>query len=105
MDKDKIKKLTGLKIKELRKKCGYTQEKLAELTEIGERNLSKIECGKNFVSADTLAKLTVALNIEPSEIFKFEHLDEEETLREELIKKLQNKEIDVKLLYKIYKAL
>ncbi len=105
MDKEKIKKLTGLKIKELRKKCGYTQEKLAELTEIGERNLSKIECGKNFVSAETLAKLTHALKVKPYEIFKFEHLDDEDILREELINKLKNKEIDIKLLYKIYSAL
>ncbi len=105
MDKEKIKKLTGLRIKELRKTCGYTQEKLAELTEIGERNLSKIECGKNFISAETLIKLSIAFKVPPYEIFKFEHLQDEEFLRQELINKLYNKEIDVRLLYKLYQAL
>ncbi len=105
MDKEKIKKLTGLRVKELRKSRGFTQEKLAELTEIGERNLSKIECGKNFISAETLIKLACALRVHPYEIFKFEHLQDDEVLRDELIKKLYNKEVDVKLLYRIYQVL
>lgn len=105
MDKEQIKKLTGLRIKELRKKNGFTQEKLAELTEIGERNLSKIECGKNFISAETLAKLVTAFKTTPDEIFKFEHLNNDEILKKELIEKLQNNEIDANLLYRIYKSL
>ena len=48
-----IKKLFGRKIKELRIKQGYAQEHLAELIGVCERNLSKIECGCNFVTADT----------------------------------------------------
>ena len=101
MDKYEIKKLTGLRIKELRKLKGYTQEQLAELTDIGERNLSKIECGKNFISAETLVKLSNALNVQPYEIFKFEHLEEEEVLQEKLIRKIENKEVDIKFLFKI----
>ena len=43
--------------------------KLAEILGIGERNLSKIECGVNFVSADTLEKLAIALDVSIKELF------------------------------------
>ena len=45
---DDIKYLFGRKIKELRLKKRLSQEELAEMIEIAERNLSKIECGKRF---------------------------------------------------------
>ena len=48
-----IKVLLGKRIKELRNKRGFTQEFLAEKIGVGQRNLSKIECGNNFVTADT----------------------------------------------------
>ena len=44
-----IKKLLRKRIKELRQRKGLTQEQLAEMIDVGERNLSKIECGNNFV--------------------------------------------------------
>ena len=50
-----IKKLFGRRIKELRQRKGLTQEQLAYMVDVGERNLSKIECGNNFVTADTLS--------------------------------------------------
>ena len=63
-----IKKLLGLKIKELRLKKGMTQEELSEKIGMVERNLSKIECGKNFVTADTLTNLIDALEIKPKDL-------------------------------------
>ena len=105
MNRKELLKKLGINVKIVRIKKELTQEKLAELTEIGERNLSKIECGKNFISAETLIKLSIAFKVPPYEIFKFEHLQDEEFLRQELINKLYNKEIDVRLLYKLYQAL
>ena len=58
-----IKKLLGRRIKELRTKKGLTQEKLAELVGVGERNLSKIECGNNFVTSETLTNILNALEV------------------------------------------
>ena len=49
-----VKKSLGEKIKRLRKLRGYTQEELAEIIDIAPRNLSKIEVGANFVTAETL---------------------------------------------------
>lgn len=100
-----MKKLLGKRIKELRLRNNLTQEKLAELLGIGERNLSKIECGINFISADTLEKLTKALNVSPKDLFDFEHLKNEDIKKTELVEMINNDEIDVNLLYKIYSAL
>ena len=60
------------KIKEYRKECGYTQEKLAEIAGIDYKYLQKIE-GKNppAIKIDTLEKLAKALNTTPSDLLKF----------------------------------
>ena len=100
-----IKKLLGRRIKELRTKQGLTQEKLAELVGVGERNFSKIECGENFVTASTLSKIISALNIKAKELFDFEHNQNRENLRQELLKAIAEDEIDIELMYRFYEAI
>lgn len=102
---DDIKRLLGKRIKEIRTKKGMTQEELAEITGMGERNLSKIECGVNFVSAETLSKLSDALSIDPKVLFDFNHLKDENELEKELIEAIKTKDIDIRLLYKFYQSL
>ena len=99
-----IKILLGKRIKELRKLKDLTQEQLAEKMEIDQRNLSKIECGNNFITADTLSRILNALNIEPQELFFFSHHKDETALKKELYSALDNNSIDIKLLYKLYCA-
>jgi len=99
------KKLLGKRIKELRNKKGLTQERLAEMVDIGERNLSKIECGTYFIKAETLSKILSALDIEARELFDYEHHKTKEALKKELINGIDNDTLDVELLYKIYKSL
>ncbi len=100
-----IKKLLGRRIKELRTKKGLTQEKLAELVGIGERNLSKIECGNNFVTSETLTNILNALEVEPDELFHFQHLRNIEELKNELIDAITNEKVDIKLLYHFYNSI
>ncbi|MFI3301461.1 MAG: helix-turn-helix transcriptional regulator [Candidatus Gastranaerophilales bacterium] len=69
---NEIKKAFGKRLKYLRELKGLTQENLAELLEINCRSLSFIECGVNFVSAQTLFKLCVALDVTPKQMFDFE---------------------------------
>ena len=57
----KLQKKFGAKVKELRKKHGYTQEQLAELLNIGIRSLGKIETGNSFPSTENLEKIKAAL--------------------------------------------
>ena len=72
---------------------------------MGERNLSKIECGINFVSAETLQKISVALNVNAKDLFDFGHLRNEEELKKELLNAINNNKIDINLLYRIYQSI
>ena len=62
----------GIRIKKLRKKYGYTQEKLSELTNIDYKYIQRIE-GKNppAIKIDTIERLAKALNVKPSELLDF----------------------------------
>ena len=62
----------GKKIKELRKKCGYTQDKLSEVAEIDYKYIQRIE-GKNppALKIDTIERLAKALKVKPAELLKF----------------------------------
>lgn len=68
----KIRLLLGKRIKELRRKQGLTQEKLAELAKIDYKYLQKIE-GKSppAVKIDTIEKLARALESTPSKLLNF----------------------------------
>jgi len=95
----------GLRIKELRKKAGLTQEKLAEMLDIGVRSLVKIETGAGFPSSKTIEKLILALNISPDKIFIFEHLQEEDDLKKITINLINSNPDKIKDIYKVVKAL
>lgn len=76
-----FKESLGLKIKEYRKSRGFTQEKLAEIIDVNQRQLTRIESGENFPSAETLEKICIAIDVEPKYFFDFEW-----QVREELLK-------------------
>ncbi len=62
----------GNKIKEIRKKRGITQEKLAELIGTSYKYIQRIE-GKNppDIRLTTIERLAKALKIKPAELLKF----------------------------------
>ena len=60
-----IKKELGKKIKEKRLSLNLTQEELAERIGISPKSLSQIELGNNFVSAQNLEAICIALKTEP----------------------------------------
>jgi len=62
----------GKRIKELRKKRGFTQDKLSEITEIDYKYIQKIE-GKNppALKIDTLQRIAKAFNISVSKLLDF----------------------------------
>ena len=62
----------GERIKKLRKKCGYTQEKLSDLADIDYKYLQRIE-GKNPPNPklETLERLAKALKIPVSKLLDF----------------------------------
>lgn len=100
-----IKKLLGKRIKEFRLRKKLSQEQLAEKIGVGQRNLSKIECGNNFVTAETLSKILTALNIEAKELFDFAHNNDTEILKQELLAAISEEKVDIQLLYRFYQSI
>ena len=64
-----IKQKVGIKIKEYRKLKGFSQEKLANLSEIDRTYLPTIEKGERNVSIQILEKLAKALEISIKDFF------------------------------------
>ena len=62
----------GRKIKELRKRCDYTQEELSEVANIDYKYIQKIE-GKDppALKIDTIERLAKALKVKPAELLRF----------------------------------
>jgi len=53
----------GSRITELRKKRGYTREKLSELADISVQFLADIEKGRKSMTVNTLRRLAATLNV------------------------------------------
>lgn len=101
-----IKKLLGARIKELRKKRGLTQEKMAELIEISPPSVSKIESGIYHPTEENIKKIAEVLNVEIFELYKFNQLISKEDIKDKLhliIDSLNEK--DLKLAYKLLNSL
>ena len=64
-----VKDLLALNIKILRKKRGFSQEKLAETTELSAQSISDIEGRRTWVSDKTLDRLAQALNVDVFQLF------------------------------------
>lgn len=64
-----IRKMFGLNVKKYRKRKGYSQEKLAEFVDLGDKSISPIEIGRSFIAIDKLEKLCEVLEVEPYQLF------------------------------------
>lgn len=99
-----IKKLLGKRIKFYREKKKMTQEQLAENIGINSRSLSLIECGTNFVTAQTLENIASALEISPKKLFDFEEEDENKKIKDRLLKLINENEDKISTIYRIIKG-
>lgn len=100
-----IKKRLGLRIKELRKMENLSQEKLSELADIAQNSLSNIETGEHFLTAETLEKLTVALKINASDLFDFEHIQDNKYMKEEILELMNKYPEKISVFYRVAKAI
>ena len=101
-----IKTLLGRRIREIRKAKGLTQEQLAELVNIEQKHVSRIELGKNAPTIDRLDQFSKALNVPLWEFFDFIHLADQKTRARsinEMLKELD--EENQKLAYKIFTSI
>ena len=93
------------KLQQLRRNHNLTQEQLAEMIEIAPRNLSRIEVGESFVTAETLEKLLFALNVTAEELFAYEHIREAKDLLAEIYTYLDTIKTNKSQLEKVYRAI
>jgi transcriptional regulator with XRE-family HTH domain len=97
--------LLGVRIKELRKRTGLSQDQLAEHVGIEAKYLSRIEVGKRQPSFETLENIADSLHVEMKELFDFSHLDKEATSKkgiENVLEGASNEEL--RLVYKLIEA-
>ena len=101
------KDLLGKRVRELRKKRKFTQEKLAELAGIDISYLGNIERGTENPTVATLEKLAAALSMKSYQILNFEHeLQGEKSLRRRLAQILDKcDETELQLILKMVTAI
>jgi len=56
-------------LKEKRKICGFSQEKLAEMVNVSIHHIATIETARNYPTLDLVERMAKALNIEIYELF------------------------------------
>ncbi len=98
--------LLGERIRELRKSRGLTQEQFAELIEVEQKHVSRIELGKSFPTIERLDKIAQALQVPLRNIFDFGHLTDPDTRAisiEEMLKQL-NEENQI-IAYKVFNGI
>ena len=94
----------GQKIQLLRKRRRLTQEQFAELIGIDPKNVSKIENGNNYPSADTLTSIASALEVDIYELFVFKEELPYEVMKDTIMKALDSDKA-VMYLYQMLKVM
>lgn len=87
----------GLIIRNYRKQAGLTQFELAEIAEIDEKQLGKIERGVHYPSVPTFLRIIKALNIDVNVFYtdSTQEISHEESKLMKLIKTSSAKELDL----------
>lgn len=67
----------------------FSQEEFAEKFDISQQTLSRIECGKNFLTAETLEKILSVLGVKINELFIYEEEYSSDNVLEDIEKYLQ----------------
>lgn len=65
-----IQELVGKRIREIRKKQGYSQEELAARAELDRTYMTSVECGRRNISIVNLHKIAEALGVTLEEMFR-----------------------------------
>ncbi len=99
------KELLGKRLRELRKRRGINQEKLAELIDVDPTTISNIENGKNYPSMINLENMLKVLNSSFLEAFDFEHKNTGDNLIIQINNQLKNNPEKIEDFYKIVMAL
>lgn len=84
-----LKQDLGKKIQKLRKNRKMTQESLAEIVGMDPKNISRIEKGNNYPTAENLTSIAKALGVDIYELFVFNNVCYKE-MKDEIINSLNS---------------
>ena len=90
---NKIHELLIKNMKTIRKKLGYSQQRLAELCSLSPSFIGDVEIGKKFPSANSLLKISESLGLKPYQLF-MEKEDKKVFEKFNLLSKVQKDLID-----------
>ena len=97
--------LLGKRLRDLRKRKGISQEKLAELINVDPTTISNIENGKNYPSLINLENLLDVLESSFLEAFDFNHKNDQKNLINVITEILKDNPKKLEDFYKIVIAL
>jgi len=69
VQKSRTRGLFGKKVRELREKRGWSQEKLAEIADLHRNYVGNVERGEQNISIDNIEKIAHALGVKPAKLF------------------------------------
>ena len=98
------KELLGMRVREVRKLRGLSQERLAEKVGVDPKQISRIEGGKSAPSLETLESIARSLEVEMKDLLDFQHLVVEERIEDQAVRLLglmddQSKRLAVRILH------
>ena len=64
-----LREILAHNLKEKRRKCGFSQAKLAEMVNVSTHHIATIETDRNYPTLDLVERMANALNIEIYELF------------------------------------
>ena len=90
-EKIPIRNILARNLREHRRKCGFSQEKLAEKTGISTQYLAMIEIARKFPASEVLERLAEAMDIKVYELFLIDYSPREELelLRKDIISEMK----------------
>ena len=95
-------KLIGSRIKNRRKECGFTQEKLSEVIEVTPGYISQIERGTTKISLDTLAKIANHLDCDVASFISDSNNGSSDYLLDDLSEKCRKLSADEKQMFSAF---
>jgi transcriptional regulator with XRE-family HTH domain len=86
-----LREILAKNLRENRRKCGFSQEKLAEKAEISTQYLAMMEIARKFPSSEVLERLAEAMDIKVYELFLIDHSPREELelIRQNIISEMK----------------
>jgi len=86
-----LREIFAKNLRENRRKCGFSQEKLAEKSGISTQYLAMMEIARKFPTSEVLKRIAGALSIKVYELFLIDHSPREELelLRQDIISEMR----------------